>query len=376
MRLIDRYIVRNFLFNYLLAFTVVVGLYILLDLIVNFDQFTHAQAAAHAGNWSSFTDLVGAISSFYMYRTLLIFQQVCGIIPLLAAGFTMFRMTRNRELTALLASGISLYRVAVPIIICAIGFNMLVVLDQEVLMPDNINKLLRTHSEVDAATLHPQPIYFIPESDNSLVLASRYNPATETLTHVRIIQRNKVGLPISRIIARRAVWKNNIGEGPHPGGWLMTHVTQINDLKSLDPHETPQPEHQMIYYTPLNPHQLKLIFAKKTVDYLSTAQIDRLMMDSPPSTRDALEKIMYTRFTQLIVNLLMLMIGIPFLLTREPTALIKNMLACTMVTGICFITTFVLFQLAGTAVSPIVGAWLPVLLFTPLAVVMLEGIKT
>ena len=135
MRLIDRYIIRSFLINYLLAFTVVVGLYILLDLIVNFDQFTHAQAAAHAGNWSSFAGLVGEISSFYMYRTLLIFQQVCGIIPLLAAGFTMFRMTRNRELTALLASGVSLYRVAVPIIICAIGFNMLVVLDQEVLTP-------------------------------------------------------------------------------------------------------------------------------------------------------------------------------------------------------------------------------------------------
>lgn len=376
MRLIDRYIVRMFLFNYLLAFTVLVGLYILLDLIVNFDQFTRANAVAHAGNWAAFGGLVREISSFYMYRTLVIFEQMCGVIPLLAAGFTMFRMTRNRELTALLASGVSLYRIAIPIIICAIGFNLLVVLDQEVLMPANINKLLRNHSQVDTATIHPVPIYFIPESDHSLVLASRYNPVDNSLTHVRIIQRNKAGMPTSRIIARRAVWKDNIGEGPMRGGWLMTDVTQINDLESLNPRETPEPVRHMIYYTPLNPHQLKLIFAKKAIDYLSTAEIDRLMMNSPPSTRDSLEKIMYTRFTQLIVNLLMLLIGIPFLLTREPNALIKNMVYCTFTTGTCFITTFVLFQLAGTTVSPLVGAWLPVLIFAPLALVMLEGIKT
>ena len=115
---------------------------------------------------------------------------------------------------------------------------------------------------------------------------------------------------------------------------------------------------------------------KKAVDYLSTAQINRMIVFSPPSTRVALEKIMYTRISQLIMNMIMLLIGIPFLLTREPGALVKNMFLCSMVSGICFITTFVMYQLAGSGLSPFAGAAAPVILFGPLAVVMLDTLRT
>ncbi len=376
MRLIDRYIIRRFLFNYLLALSVLVGMYILLDLIVNFDLFTRGAVYAHADMLAAFQGLLGEIVSFYLYRTLVIFQMISGVIPLLAAGFTMVRMTRHRELTALLASGVSLYRVAAPIVLCAIGFNLLVVLDQEVLMPHFVNKLLRKHGQVTAIFAHNEPIYFIPESDHSLVLALRYNPRTKTLRNVRIIERTAAGMPTARILARKAVWKKNIGEGPLAGGWLMSDVVQFNDRRGTNPNIRPRSIPQMIYYTPMNPGQLKLIFRKKAVDYLSTAQIDKLMLYSPPAIRIELEKIMNTRISQLVINMLMLLISIPFLLTREPSRMVGNMFFCSLLTGICFVTTFVCFQLAGSGLSPFLGAWLPVLIFGPLAIVMLDTLKT
>ena len=85
---------------------------------------------------------------------------------------------------------------------------------------------------------------------------------------------------------------------------------------------------------------------------------------------------MYTRITQLIMNMIMLLIGIPFLLAREPNKLITNMLWCSAISAGCFITTFVFFQLAGSGLSPFAGAWLPVVLFGPLAIVMLDMVKT
>ena len=113
MRLLDRYIIRSFLFNYLLAFCIMVGLYMVMDLIINFDKFTKGtNAAAEAGGWSLFFDLMGDIADYYFFHLLVIFQLVSAVIPLLAAGFTMVRMTRHHELTAMLASGVSLYRVA------------------------------------------------------------------------------------------------------------------------------------------------------------------------------------------------------------------------------------------------------------------------
>ncbi len=376
MKRIDRYIIWSFLINYLLALSVQVGMYILLDIIVNFDLFTRGATYIHTGLFSAAAGLLGEIISFYMYRTLVIFQMMSGVIPLLAAGFTMIRMTRHRELTALLASGVSLYRIAAPVILCAIGFTLLVVLDQEVLMPGNINQLLRKHGQVTAAFVQNEPIYFIPESDHSLVLATSYDPATKTLRNVRIIERTAAGVPTARILAKKAVWEADAGEGPMRGGWLMSDVLQINDRKAGDPRRHPQLVKQMIYYTPLNPEQLKLMFEKKAVDYLSTAQINRMIIFSPPSTRVALEKIMYTRISQLIMNMVMLLIGIPFLLTREPGALVKNMFLCSMASGVCFVTTFVMYQLAGSGLSPFAGAAAPVILFGPLAIVMLDTLRT
>jgi lipopolysaccharide export system permease protein len=376
MKILDRYIIRNYLVNCVLALAVMIGMYILLDIIVNFDLFTKGSSYHHATAIQAFWGLLGEITTFYMYRTLVIFAMISGIIPLLAAGFTMVRMTRNRELIALLASGVSLYRVAAPIILCAVGFNLLVVVDQEVLMPANISKLLRKHGQVSASFVKNEPIYFVPESDNSLVLASNYNARTKTMKQVRIIQRNKYGEAKAMILAKKAVWKNNIGEGPISGGWLMSDVVQINAARAANPNNRPEPVKQMTYQTPVTPGQLNLIFQKKAVEYLSTAQINKLMLYSTPATRISLEKIMYTRITQLIMNMIMLLIGIPFLLAREPNKLVSNMLWCSAISAGCFVTTFVFFQLAGAGLSPFAGAWLPVVLFGPLALVMLDMVKT
>jgi lipopolysaccharide export system permease protein len=376
MKILDRYIIRNYLINCILALAVMIGMYILLDIIVNFDLFTRGSTYQHATAMQAFWGLLREITSFYLYRTLVIFAMISGIIPLLAAGFTMVRMTRNRELIALLASGVSLYRVAAPIILCAVGFNLLVVLDQEVLMPANISKLLRKHGQVSASFVHNEPIYFVPESDHSLVLAGSYNAKTKTMRQVRIIQRNRSGEAKAMILAKKAVWKNNIGEGPISGGWRMDDVVQINAAKAANPNDRPEPVKRMTYQTPVTPGQLNLIFQKKAVDYLSIAEISKLMLYSTPATRLSLEKIMYTRITQLIMNLIMLLIGIPFLLAREPDKLVTNMLWCSAVSAICFITTFVCFQLAGSGLSPFAGAWLPVVLFGPLALVMLDMVKT
>ena len=76
------------------------------------------------------------------------------------------------------------------------------------------------------------------------------------------------------------------------------------------------------------------------------------------------------------MNLILLMMGIPFLLTREPRQLIKNMIYCTAVTSVCFVATFVMFQAAGQVLPPLLGAWLPVLVFGPISVAMLDAIQT
>ena len=49
MKILDRYIVRNFLTGYVISFCVLIGLRIIIDLFVNLDEFTeHADLGTFA----------------------------------------------------------------------------------------------------------------------------------------------------------------------------------------------------------------------------------------------------------------------------------------------------------------------------------------
>ncbi|HVS71051.1 MAG TPA: LptF/LptG family permease [Phycisphaerae bacterium] len=380
MRLLDRYIIRSFIVNYLLALGVMVGMYILLDLIVNFDNFTKgAQVAATqaASGGSATFDVLWDIVDYYAFQSLVIFQLVSGAIPLLAAGFTMVRMTRHHELTAMLASGVSLYRVAAPIILVSVAFGLLSAANQEFLIsqPYVVQKLLRKHDEVNQVGNHEEPVYFVRDEDNSLITASAYDPVKKQLTDVRVIQREKDGAPHGRIMADTATWE--VPPGGTTEAWVMRNALQIEDRPGEDPaRQVAAKEPLLVYHTPLTPRQLDLVASRKAVDYLSSRQVWDLAESSPPINQPPLYKIMYLRLTQPLMNIIMLLIGIPFLLTREPNRLIINMFYCVGVSAVVFAATFVIFQMGGTTLDPLLSAWLPVLIFTPVAAVMLDFIRT
>ena len=82
MRLLDRYIIKNFLVNFVLALTVLVGLFILFDLIVNAHDFARGavvSASGVKGPSPTIWDIAGDIGDYYLYQLPVIFQQVSGI---------------------------------------------------------------------------------------------------------------------------------------------------------------------------------------------------------------------------------------------------------------------------------------------------------
>src|SRR5438094_7737984 len=149
MKILDRYVLITFLKNYLISFMVLIGLYIVLDMVFNFDELAEVQAKTSAGGVASVLLLMRSIGDYYFFQTFKIFVHLSGIIPIVAAAFTLIRMTRFNELTASLAAGVPLLRTAMPIIIAAMVLNVLLVIDQELLIPQMIPKLVRKHDEIE-----------------------------------------------------------------------------------------------------------------------------------------------------------------------------------------------------------------------------------
>ena len=114
MRIIDRYVILSFVKNYVISFMVLVGMYVVLDMVFNFNNLVDFHPQATSGMESVFGALYDIVD-YYFYQCFLIFVHLSGIIPVVAAAFTLMRLSRFNELTALLAAGIPLLRIAAPV---------------------------------------------------------------------------------------------------------------------------------------------------------------------------------------------------------------------------------------------------------------------
>ena len=123
-RIHDRYLLRQFiriLIYSIAAFTVI---YITVDVFEEIDNFIDHEAQ------------LGHIALYYVYSLPFILTYIIPVSLLLGSVFSMGVMARRNELTALIASGVSLVRVAAPIITVAVlmsiasaWFNDVVVAD-------------------------------------------------------------------------------------------------------------------------------------------------------------------------------------------------------------------------------------------------------
>src|SRR6185503_13442052 len=97
---------------YLISFMVLVGMYIVLDMVFNFDELVDIKSEAGVSAVQSALGAVASVANYYFYQIFLFFVHLSGIIPVVAAAFTLMRLSRFGELTALLAAGQPLLRVA------------------------------------------------------------------------------------------------------------------------------------------------------------------------------------------------------------------------------------------------------------------------
>jgi len=109
MKIIDKYILRTFLLP--LIFTVIgfLMIMVLYDLADNLDRFIQAGAS-----W-------GDVGKYYAF---LLPSRMWVIMPmsmLLSTLYSLFQLTKHNELTAMRASGISMYRILVPNIILGLA---------------------------------------------------------------------------------------------------------------------------------------------------------------------------------------------------------------------------------------------------------------
>jgi lipopolysaccharide export system permease protein len=203
MRLHDRLVLRLCLKVLVFSACGWVILWILIDLFEKMDNFVDHQAQ------------VDQIARFYLFLIPEILRQTLPVDVLLASMFTLSVLAKNNELVALLAGGVSLFRIARPILFVALvvtGFSALL---GEKIVPDSNARMRRVRRvEIEKQAPADAPVrYGVTYRGESgyLYHIDVLDTQAETMKGVEV-HRYEGGRVVARVLARSATWRGDAWE--------------------------------------------------------------------------------------------------------------------------------------------------------------------
>lgn len=371
MKTLDRYILKSFVVNYLILASAMIGLIILVDFILNIDQFTRGNEAFY-GESANLITLLWVILSFYAPRVLLLFIYIAGLLPITAAAFTLTQMMRSRELIAILASGISLYRVAMPLLVAGGISSMVLFIDQQLLVPPNAYSLSLRAASLKDGGQKPLSFALVPDSHDALYSGTAFSVTDQTMTDVVILERDASKLARSHVYADTAVWDAERGGWELINGRRVTHETE----ETTPGERIARTETLTFIKTDLDPTTL---FAWHRSQFRSLLNLNQLVdLRDKPHLVDTNEiiRLIHSRFSLPVMNVLILAIGLPFFLVRQPVNPLPNAIKAMAFCLPAWAGGFIMLQLAPSGIPPALIAWLPVAIYLPIAFYLLDRMET
>ncbi len=368
MKILDKYIIKNFLTGYLIAFLVLMGLRMVIDLFVNLDEFTeHIQLGTMA--------VTRNILSYYALHSTLYFRDFAGMITVVAAAFSLGKMTRNNELTAVMASGVSLKRVIAPIVFLALLLTGLMVVDNELAIPPLADKLVRGQDALPGQEQYH--VWFMTDGNGSLICSPRFYVKTSTLIKPTIITRTRKADTFLWEVTGK-IWADEAVYNPQTKQWDLKNGMS---LKRGDPTSLSRIESIASYQSDITPKEIPVRRKSRHKALLSSSQLAQLARQRTKIKDLAqLYSEKHFRITDPIINLVMLMVSLPILVCRDPKSMKSAILISFILTTACFIVTFICKMVATEVffnrIRPELWAWLPVFIFLPIAFIEFDSMKT
>lgn len=366
--LIDRYIARAQLHAFLIVFISLAGLTFVVDAFTNIEEFI-----AHAPEAGGLARVLGA---YYGYRLISFFDATSPVISLASAMFALSWLERHNELTALLAAGVTRWRIARPTLVFAAVVSLMAMANREVVLPRIRHNFARNAQNLRGDAAHP--------------FEARYDHATEILFRGRTAQHSTCRIESPSLLmppalaeygpqidAAEAAWRP--ADDDHPAGYLLSNVREPADIDRLAPLTS---DGRTIVYTRadaawLAPRQCfvasdvtfeQLIGSANWSQYSSTAELVRAIANPSLGVGAEVPLRVHARMVAPLLDMALAMLGIPLVVGPNRRGIFVAVGLCVSSAVVFFLMIFGWHALAAAyVVSPSIGAWAPLLILAPLA---------
>jgi LPS export ABC transporter permease LptG len=358
--ILDRYLVKELLVFIGIGLGVAATLFVVVDLLQTLDRFIR--------NKPPLTYIV----EHYVYRLPAALQQGLPVVMLVATIFLFLALTRYHELTAMKAAGMSLYRVAAPVLLVSVLVALASGLLQELVLP-RLNEL---GDEVDNVKirgnlprhLQSRERLWLRTGDTRFYRVELLNPAASDMYGVTVLEVEPKTFRLkSRLDARRAHWTPDgweLNDGAFrefgPGGEVQTVpfvMTALDLSDEIDAFTKVQKQTGAMSYRELRDYIARL--------EATGFHVKKYMVE------------LYSKLSFPLVNLVMVLVAIPFSL-QSPRGgrLFGVALAIAIMAGYLVVHFVALAFARADLLPPLMAAWTANIIFIGLGTSLLLRART
>lgn len=373
LTLFDRYLIQRYLHVFGISFTALFGLFVIFHAFTNSDEFF--DSSGDGGTLAVLKEM----SVFYLYRVSQFFDLLGGTVAVISAMVAFSLVLRYGELNPILSAGINSYRLVRPIVMGTVFVNALLVCNQEFVIPLIANELQLEPGKHRSVTEDVEPVYDF--ASQILVSGQRLDLRNQRIEDAEfVLPAGKVTHELTSLKAKQAEFVRGGVKGKN--GWLLKGIqTPFSKLRLTD-------EGRQFVVEANSPDELFVatdvsfdrVYKKdKNFGFLSTHDLVRRLRNPSFSDVSLLKQslFLHSRITQPLLNVLVVLVGIPIVCRKESRSLIGNLALCSVVMGLVF-GLGQAFQFLGSArIIPVdLAAWGPVLVAGMMAAWFSGSIRT
>lgn len=338
--ILDRYLVGGFLRIFCLSLVGMTALYLLVDFFDRFDNFLRAGASLRSS------------IAYFLFKLPLSASRTFGFAALFATLFALGMLARNREIIAMRSSGLSLKRIALPLLLFSLALAPLMFFWNESLVPLFTRKaqdIYRTEVKKKPKTLTGSEDIWL-RGKGSFIRVGRFDSKKKILEGVSVYFVTPDFALRGVIEAPSARWNGNRWETDRGTEWLFLPDGRVTPRKTpliLPLTETPA-DFELLKQ---DPEELGFFDLRNRIADLKAKGIDTTEYQVDLHLKLALP----------FVPALLVVLAIPFALRHGPGGGLVTSFSLTLLIGFGYWFFLAFSRSLGHsgALPPWISAWLP-----------------
>jgi LPS export ABC transporter permease LptG len=301
------------------------------------------------------------VAEYLLNVTPYLLYNVAPLVMLLAVLVTFGLMQRSNEITAIKASGTSIYRTVTPVIVAAGVVAVGLFFADEFYLPHTNKRQEALHNQIKGK---PPQTYLRPErswifgQNNDIYYYQFFDTDRDTFGNVTVFQLSPANFTITRRIhAERAHWAENLHRWVYEQGWERSlNVAAILNYHSFDVSTFPDLTETPAY------------FKKEVKQYneMNYEELQAYIRDLQQSGFDVvrLRVELNKKFSYPLITLIMAVLAVPFSLSTGKKGAITGVATAVSI-AVFYTVVSRLFEAMGdvSQLPPAMAAWSPDLIF-------------